>query len=61
MVEIETSEPIDAGALRSIGGIRRIEQRGPTEIRATVDEASTILPEIVEAINALGIERGFRC
>ncbi len=56
LVEIETSEPIDASALRSIGGIRRIEQRGPNEIRATVDEASKVLPEIVEAINALGID-----
>jgi ABC-2 type transport system ATP-binding protein len=58
VVEIETSESIDAGVLRSIGGIHRIEQRGPTEIRATVDSASRILPDIVEAINALGIDVG---
>ena len=32
----------------------RIEQRGPTQIRATVDDASTTLPEIVDAITAGG-------
>jgi ABC-2 type transport system ATP-binding protein len=56
VVEIETSAPVDASSLRSIDGVRRIEMRGPTEIRATVDDASTILPEIVEAVTALGVE-----
>jgi ABC-2 type transport system ATP-binding protein len=58
VVEIETSAPVDASSLRGIDGVRRIEMRGPTEIRATVDDASTILPEIVEAVTALGVEVG---
>jgi ABC-2 type transport system ATP-binding protein len=54
VVEIETAAPIDAAALRTVDGILRIEQRGPTEIRATVADAAKTLPEIVDAITAAG-------
>jgi ABC-2 type transport system ATP-binding protein len=56
LVEIETAAPIDAAVLRSVQGIGRIEQRGPNELRATVEDAATMLPEIVEAINGSGAE-----
>ncbi|HEY7700694.1 MAG TPA: ABC transporter ATP-binding protein [Candidatus Limnocylindrales bacterium] len=56
LVEVTTEAPLDAGAVRAIPGLRRIEQRGPTSIRAVVEDASTSLPDIVEAINAAGGE-----
>jgi ABC-2 type transport system ATP-binding protein len=56
VVVVEMSAPVDAGVIRAVPGILRVEQRGPTEIRATVEDASTTLPEIVEAINASGAE-----
>ena len=54
VVDVETSAPIDPAILRDIAGIKRIEQRGPTQLRATVEDASKTLPEIVEAINTSG-------
>jgi ABC-2 type transport system ATP-binding protein len=56
VVEIETGAPIDAAVLRNIEGVLRVEQRGPSEIRATVGDAAKTLPELVEAITATGGE-----
>ena len=54
VVDIETAAPVDAAVIRAVPGMLRIEQRGPTHIRATVEDASKSLPEIVEAITASG-------
>jgi ABC-2 type transport system ATP-binding protein len=54
VVDIETKAPIDAAALRNVPGVQRLEQRGPSQIRATVEDASTSLPELVEAVNQAG-------
>jgi ABC-2 type transport system ATP-binding protein len=54
MVDVETAAPIDVTSLRQIDGVRRIEQRGPNSIRATVDDAARILPEIVDTITGAG-------
>lgn len=54
MVDVETAAPIDPTSLRQIEGVHRIEQRGPNSIRATVDDAARILPEIVETITGSG-------
>ena len=54
VIEIETKTPIDAAVLRNVPGVQRLEQRGPTEIRATVEDASKTLPELVEAVNRAG-------
>jgi len=56
VVDVEATGPIDLSALRQLDGVRRVEQRGPTAIRATVDDAATTLPEIVEAITGAGGE-----
>ena len=56
VVTIETTEPFDAGALRSIPTILRVEQPSPTELRATVADAATALPEVVEAVTTRGGE-----
>ena len=56
VVEVETAAPFDASVLRQVTGVSRIEQRGPTSIRATVEDAATTIPEIVEAIGGAGGE-----
>ena len=56
VVTIETTEPFDAGALRSMATILRVEQPSPTELRATVADAATALPEVVEAVTTRGGE-----
>ena len=56
VVEIETKGPVDAAVLRNVPGVQRLEQRGPSQIRATVGDASTSLPELVEAVNTAGGE-----
>jgi ABC-2 type transport system ATP-binding protein len=56
VVEIETRKPVDYAVLRDVPNVFRLEQRGPTEIRATVDDASAVLPDVVEAITGHGGE-----
>lgn len=56
IVDVETAAPIDLTSLRQIEGVYRIEQRGPNAIRATVDDAARILPEIVDTITGAGGE-----
>jgi ABC-2 type transport system ATP-binding protein len=56
VVDVETADPIDASVLRQVPGVQRIEQRGPTAIRVTVEDAATTIPEIVEAITGAGGE-----
>lgn len=53
-VVIETREPIDASTLRDVPDVRRLEQRGPTQVRVTVADSSATLPDLVEAITAKG-------
>jgi len=56
MVDVETAAPIDLTSLRQIDGVLRIEERGPNSIRATVDDAARILPDIVDTITGAGGE-----
>jgi ABC-2 type transport system ATP-binding protein len=53
-VVIDTREPIDASVLRDVPNVRRLEQRGPTQIRATVADSSATMPDLVEAITSKG-------
>lgn len=53
-VVIDTREPIDASVLRDVPDVRRLEQRGPTQVRVTVADSSATLPDLVEAITAKG-------
>lgn len=56
VVRIETTEPFDASALRSLPSILRVEQPSPKELRATVADAATALPDVVEAVTMHGGE-----
>jgi ABC-2 type transport system ATP-binding protein len=56
IIEIETAAPFDGGTLSALPAVREVDQPDPTHVRVTVDEASTALPDVVEAIGAHGAE-----
>jgi ABC-2 type transport system ATP-binding protein len=56
IVVIDTRDPVDAAALRDVPGIRRLEQAGPTQVRATVTDSSATLPDLVESVRSRGGE-----
>jgi ABC-2 type transport system ATP-binding protein len=56
VVVIETKDGFDAAALRELADVRGIDQRGPHQVRVTVADAATGLPDVVEAITSRGGE-----
>jgi ABC-2 type transport system ATP-binding protein len=54
VVVIETKDGFDAAVLQGLPDVRRIEQRGPHEVRVTVADAATTLPDVVEALTQRG-------
>jgi ABC-2 type transport system ATP-binding protein len=57
-IEIETAALFDGSALAALPAVHAIEQDGPRTIRVRVDDASTALPDVVEAVAAHGGEVG---
>jgi ABC-2 type transport system ATP-binding protein len=53
-VEIEMGNAYDSARLSELPMVRSVERRGPSTLRVTVDDASTALPEVVEAITQGG-------
>ncbi len=53
-VEIEVSNDFDSASLSALPVVRSVERRGPNGLRVTVDDASTAIPEVVEAITQSG-------
>jgi ABC-2 type transport system ATP-binding protein len=56
LVEIETTAPFDGGTLRDLTQVRSVEQLDPAHLRVVVDDASTALPDVVEAVSRHGGE-----
>ena len=56
IVEIRTANPFDGAAIADLPIVHSAEQRGPNELRVRVDDASTAMPEVVEAITQRGGE-----
>ncbi|HET7169799.1 MAG TPA: ABC transporter ATP-binding protein [Candidatus Limnocylindrales bacterium] len=56
VLAIEATGDVDTGSLRSLASVVRVEQRGPKELRVTVDDAGQAMPEVVEAITSRGGE-----
>jgi ABC-2 type transport system ATP-binding protein len=50
VVEIEASKPFDSASLSELPMVRSVEWRGSNVVRVTVDDASTAMPEVVDAI-----------
>jgi ABC-2 type transport system ATP-binding protein len=56
IIEIETAAPFDAATLRSLPIVRDVDQLDTSHLRVVVDDASTALPDVVEAVGASGAE-----
>jgi ABC-2 type transport system ATP-binding protein len=56
VVVIETKDGFDATALLDIADVHGIDQRAPHQVRVTVADAATGLPDVVEAITSRGGE-----
>ena len=54
IVEIRTTATFDTAALTNLAVVRRIDRRGPNELRVTVDDAATAMPDVVDAITGSG-------
>ena len=56
VVEVETVAPVDGGLVRSLPTVREVDQVDGTHLRIVLDEASTGIPDVVEAITSRGGE-----
>jgi ABC-2 type transport system ATP-binding protein len=56
VIVVQTTDGFDPSVLQELGDVRRIDQRGPHEVRVTVADAARTLPDVVEAINRRGGE-----
>ena len=56
IVEIRTASPFDGGAIGDLPVVNGVEQRAPNELRVRVADASTAMPEVVEAVTQRGGE-----
>jgi ABC-2 type transport system ATP-binding protein len=53
---IETSMLFDASTIESVDGVTAVNQRGPREFTATVEDSAVALPDVVEAVRAAGAD-----
>ena len=54
LVDITTSDPFDGTVINDLPMVRGVERHGPSTLRVRVDDASTALPDVVEAITRNG-------
>ncbi len=55
-IEVETTRLFDGSSVESTPGVVAVEQVGPRRLRVRVDDASTRLPSVVDAVRAAGGE-----
>jgi ABC-2 type transport system ATP-binding protein len=56
VVAVETATLIDSERLTTLPFVRGVRQEGPRRLIVIVDDAGTAIPEVVQAIGALGAE-----
>ncbi len=56
VVEVETAAPFDGSGLATLPLVRDVDQVDARHLRVVVDDASTALPDVVEAVGAAGAE-----
>ena len=56
VIEVETAGMFDATTVQSVPGVVSVRQRGPRAFSATVEDAATTLPSVVEAVTTSGAE-----
>lgn len=54
IVQIKTAAGFDGTFLEQLPGVREIRQRAPRDILVIADEAATVLPRVVQAVQAAG-------
>src|SRR5262245_22121062 len=53
---VETGSMFDASTMDEVPGVLSVRQRGPSEFSATVEDAASALPAVVDAVNGTGTE-----
>ena len=56
IIEVQTAASFDGGALRDLDLVREVDQLDVNHLRVIVDDASTALPDVVQAITDRGGE-----
>jgi ABC-2 type transport system ATP-binding protein len=56
VIDVETAALFDATAIDNVPGVVSVQQRGPREFTATVDDAAVAMPAVVDAVTAAGSE-----
>jgi ABC-2 type transport system ATP-binding protein len=56
VIDVETAAMFDSSTFGSVPGVVAVDQRGPREFTATVEDAAVALPAVVEAVTAAGGE-----
>ena len=56
VIEVETAGLFDAVAIESVDGVISVRQRSPRAFSATVDDAASGLPTVVDAVTSGGAE-----
>jgi ABC-2 type transport system ATP-binding protein len=54
VVQIKTAAAFDGVLLDQIAGVREIRQRAPRDMLVIADDAATVLPRVVEAVQSAG-------
>ena len=56
VIDVETAALFDATAIDNVPGVVRVQQRGPRQFTADVDDAAVAMPAVVDAVTAAGSE-----
>jgi ABC-2 type transport system ATP-binding protein len=56
VIEVETTRLFDAAAIEAVPGVTSVNQRGPRAFSATVDDAASALPAVVDVVTSSGAE-----
>ena len=56
VLQIDTARAVDPELLNQIGGVTAVRQTAPRQLMATVEDAGSLTPRIIDALRASGVE-----
>ncbi len=56
VLQIDTARAVDPELLTSIGGVTAVRQTAPRQLMATVEDAGSLTPRIIDALRAGGVD-----
>ena len=56
VLQIDTARAVDPELLNQIGGVTAVRQTAPRQLMATVEDAGSLTPRIIDALRAGGVE-----